>query len=306
MKTAVNVLLTLGTTLAYAHFADAQSRPRAVMPEQAQTIGPGEPKTPPEPYQPTTEFLLKWAKVNDPKRYQYAIDSGVTITPTPDGRSFILTWLPPGTTHEANPSPCPPLIVTLHGSTGWAFNEFYLWHRFAQERGLGIVALQWWRGRDADDYYRPNEIYPLLERALADLKLAPGDGLLHGFSRGSANCYAIAVIDRQRGQKFFSTVIANSGGYESSFPPNASIDRGEFGPAPLAGTRWILYAGGRDPNPKQSGLPAMRRTRDWLTGQHAEVALFIEDPQGDHGGFHHSPEHIRAALDVFANRPKPR
>jgi hypothetical protein len=29
------------------------------------------------------------------------------------------------------------------------------------------------------------------------------------------------------------------------------------------------------------------------------VDLLIEDPKGDHGGFHRNPENMKAALDVF-------
>jgi hypothetical protein len=298
MKTT-SLLFAMGAVVVLASLATGQNASPAARPLRLNADAQRGPQPPPDRYEPTTDFLLKWARSANSERYQYAIDHGVKLTPTPDGRSYVLTWIPQGTASQAPNRKCPPLIVTLHGSRSWAFDEFFLWHRFAAERGFGIVALQWWRGRDSEDYYAPAEMYPLLERTLTDLQVIPGEALLHGFSRGAANCYAVAVIDRRRGRKFFSTIFADSGGYAGDYPPNVAIDRGQYGAAPLTGSHWIMYGGGRDTKPDRDGIPAMRRSGEWVTKQGGEVVLLIADPHGDHGVFHRTPEHVTDVLDAF-------
>ncbi len=61
---------------------------------------------------------------------------------------------------------------------------------------------------------------------------------LHG-TRGSANLYAVAAIDKGRGRKLFSLYVASSGGVALDYPPTRSILDGRMGPRPLAGTNWV-------------------------------------------------------------------
>ena len=124
--------------------------------------------------------------------------------------------------------------------------------------------------------------------------------MLHGFSRGSANIYAITALDRDTRQNFFGLTIANAGMASPDFPPNLEITSGKFGNAAFAGTHWVMYCGEHDPNPNRDGCPAMRQTRDWVTKFGGTVDLLIEDKNGYHGGFHRNPVNVTAALDVFA------
>ena len=104
---------------------------------------------------PSAQALLDRARQANPTRYQFAIDRGASITATPDGRSFLLSWFP--TTRKNGRT----MIVTLHGSSSWAFDEFQLWYDVAQRHGHGIIALQWWLANDAapNDYYAPDAVY---------------------------------------------------------------------------------------------------------------------------------------------------
>lgn len=123
--------------------------------------------------------------------------------------------------------------------------------------------------------------------------------LLHGFSRGSANIYGVAALDRKTGNDFFSLVVANAGGAAEDFPFNRDIDRGRLGKSPFARTRWVLFCGGKDPHPDRDGCPGMSRTKKWIEGKGGSVALFIQDPSSGHGGFHLNKANVAKALDLF-------
>jgi hypothetical protein len=241
--------------------------------------------------------LFDKARAANPLRYQFAVDKGVQVFPTTDGRSFYLLWYPPNvsTTNQ-------PLIVTLHGSSSYAFDEFFLWQAEAAKRGYGILALQWWFGTgDAtSDYYLPQEMYAILETALRRQGNQAAKAMLHGFSRGSANSYGVTFFDRRAGNHFFALTLSNAGQAAPDYPLYAQIIRGDYGQQVFAGAHWAMYCGGLDPNPQRDGCPAMRNTADWLTQQGAKVELFIEDANAGHGGFHQNAAHINAALDVFA------
>lgn len=257
--------------------------------------------TPPPAATPTlvdvnTLPLFNQAKAADPDRYNFAVEKGAQFIPTSDGRSFYVLWTPAGFDQAA----LRPMIATIHGHASWAFDEFFLWQPYAQARGYGVIALQWWfgGGEALTDYYLPKEMYPIFDHALRNLQIEPGKVLFHGFSRGSANTYATTVFDWQT-NRFFGLTLSNSGGAAEDFPPNVDIINGKFGPMPLAGAHWAMYCGEQDPNPDQSGCPGMQAASAFVVRYGAVVDLFIQDPDGDHGGFHLHPANVNMALDVF-------
>ena len=73
------------------------------------------------PLPPEAQALLDRARAANPARYQFAVDKGAQILATSDGRSFFVLWYP------SNLQSTRPLVVTLHGSSSWAFDEFFLW-----------------------------------------------------------------------------------------------------------------------------------------------------------------------------------
>lgn len=240
----------------------------------------------------TMQSLLAQARAVHSDRYQFAQDQGAQIVPTPDGKSFYLLWIPQNFRGT--------IIAALHGHSGWAFDEFFQWQPFAASRGHAILALQWWFGGDdkPSDYYQPNELYPIFNAALREQKIQPGKVLLHGFSRGSSNIYAVTALDRDSHTNWFGMTIANAGMPSPDYPPNVEIANGKYGANVFAGTHWVMYCGYLDPSP-DSGCPGMRQARDWVTRFGGTVDLLIEDKNGDHGGFHRNPTNVNAALDVF-------
>ena len=242
------------------------------------------------------ELLIKKAAATRPVRYAAAIKSGVRLLPTTDARTFLLWWYPAGVP-KAERRP----IVTLHGHASWVFDEFRLWKKYAEERRFGILAPQWWFGKDESTkgYMTPQEIYAQVRKRFAREGITRGRAILHGFSRGSTNVYSIAAMDVHSGNRFFGLIIANAGSAIPDYPPTREIDEGEYGDKPFADTRWVLYCGKLDENPDRDGCPGMERTSRWIEEKGGTIALFIKDPKGGHGGFHQNPANIRRALEAY-------
>ncbi len=241
--------------------------------------------------------LIDKAKSNRAERVDYALKSGATVKLTQDQKSYVLTWFPEGT----DESHLPPIVVTLHGHGGYAFDDFYVWHPFLKQRGYGFMAIQWWIGdsEKTSDYLMPQEIYRIIDQNFKKLGVEPGRAMLHGFSRGSANIYPVAAMDQSLKNHYFSLFVANAGRANSGYPPVHEIEQGRFGERPFEGTHWVTFAGGKDTNPDRDGIPGMRETGDWIQRYGGTLDLAIEDPSADHGGFHRSPKNCEAALDVF-------
>ncbi len=243
------------------------------------------------------QVLLEKAEQMRGPRVEFARQHAAQISLTPDQKSFYVLWLPPGTDLK-NP---PPLIVTVGGHSTYAFDDFFVWYPFLKEKGYGLLALQWWLGENQSlhGYLTPREIYESLESILSQTGVRPGTLLLHGFSRGSANIYSIAALDRAGGRKYFRLIVANAGKPNRDYPPTHEIEVGVFGEKPFEGTHWVTFGGGKDPNPDRDGIPGMREAGKWIESYGGKVELAIEDPEGEHGGFHRNPENVKAAFDVF-------
>lgn len=229
-----------------------------------------------------------------------AIGRDAEVVPTQDGRSFFLVWEPQAVRGKPH-----KWIVSLHGSNGFATKDLEIWSPYLKDRNLGIISLQWWfgGGEKTQDYYSPFDIYREIDLLMRRMGIKPGDAMLEGFSRGSANIYAIAALDHNKGQRYFSLFVANAGGASLDYPPTRSVDTGRFGGMPYKGSRWITSCGERDPHPDRDGCPAMRRTGEWLKKLGAEVAFAIEDGREGHGAFHRNPQNANRALDWFSQNP---
>ncbi len=241
--------------------------------------------------------LIDQARKQRGLRVEYALKNGVQVGLTSDGKSYYVLWLPKGSA----PKDPPPMLVSMHGHGGYAFEDFYVWHRYLEKRGYGLLAVQWWlgKGERTEDYLLPHEVYRVIDDVMKKMRIKPQTALLHGFSRGSANIYPVAAMDRSLHNNYFKLFIANAGRANSGYPPVGEIENGRYGDKPFAGTHWVTFAGGKDTNSQRDGLQGMRETGEWLEKYGGTVDLAIEDPDGGHGGFHMSPKNCNAALDVF-------
>lgn len=227
-------------------------------------------------------------------RFADAIKLNPDILPTSDGQSFIVVW-------KATDKHPKDWIVSLHGTHGFATDDLAIWYPHLKNYDVGLVSVQWWIGADdtTKSYYTPVQIHREIDMALQKLGVQPGTVMLHGFSRGSANSYAIAALDAGQGKHYFSLNVASSGGVGLDYPPTRAILAGEFGDHPLRSTRWITVAGAHDANPDRDGIPGMKRTAAWLREQGATVIESIEDPDEGHGALQRNAKNARHVLDLF-------
>ena len=116
---------------------------------------------------------------------------------------------------------------------------------------------------------------------------------LRGFSRGAGISYEVTFHDRDRGNDYFALTIASSGGLpqERGLTFSKRLQAGEYGPAPLAGTRFFMYCGMQDDDTCEH----MRNTSEILEQYGATVERFIEAPNTGHYSYQFIPE----AIDLF-------
>jgi hypothetical protein len=274
---------------------------RAQLPPGAPPLPPSSPQLPPgAPPLPTTTStpsptalanevaLLARARSAAPDAVAFDEANGARIAPL--GDTFGVEWT----------KGAPWTLVSLHGHSGSAFEDAEHWQPYAASRGFNLIAPQWWVGTQdrMDDYLSPPALYHDIDTALRAVGATPGHVALHGFSRGATQTYALAALDAQ-GSRWFGTIVANAGGAHTDYPPTGEIERGRYGPTPFSGQRWILFCGGKDPDPQINGCPAMRETKRWLTDRGGTVVSLIEDPKADHGGFQRNPANVKRALDLW-------
>ena len=217
------------------------------------------------------------------------------ILPTSDGQSFLAIWRATGTNTPKH------WIVSLHGTEGFATDDLALWNSHLKGRDVGLICVQWWLGSGDTpaSYYTPQQINREIDLVLKKLGAQTNSVMLHGFSRGSANSYAVVALDAGRGRHWFSLAVASSGGVGLDYPPTRAILDGAYGEHPLRGTRWVTAAGARDPHPDRDCIPGMKRAAAWLKEQGAIVELSIEDPDEGHGALKLNPQNVRRVLDLF-------
>jgi hypothetical protein len=163
---------------------------------------------------------------------------------------------------------------------------------------LGVIAIQWRLGKTRKESYTPVSMYAQARALLRRAGVRPGDALLHAYSSAASRMYGVAWLDR-RGGRVFSLEIADAGGALPAYPGYRQVFGAPPGRKTLAGTRWVLFCGGRDPDPDLTGCPVMRRTRSKIVARGGTIALFIFDPRSSHAGFLQNVANTRAALDLF-------
>lgn len=217
---------------------------------------------------------------------------------TSDDKSFLLVWKPQG--EFSTPK---KWIVSLPGKEGFSTDDLAVWSKYIKNKDVGLISIQWWLGKNnaVTSYYSPEAIYNEVDRILQKYQVHPQHVMLHGFSRGSANSYALTAIDSGIGKKYFKLTVASSGGVGLDYPPNIKIDSSGYGKSPLRGTSWITVAGGKDPFPERDGYMGMRKAGEWLKSRQANIVMTIEDPNSGHGALMLNPNNIIRVLDFFLN-----
>lgn len=219
--------------------------------------------------------------VHNPGNVSYALTNGVQVLLTTDSSTFYLQWFPTGATPNTT-----PLLVTLHGSKGNAFNEFKNWHTTLQLHNCGIIALQYNKYTDIYDYsngyFHDDSIYSYIDSALTKINYPSNKALLHGFSLGSARTYAVIYNDIQSGKNYFCTTISNAGKIDLTYPLYNYINSI---PNVFLGKHWNLFCGPPEPPYTGGACDGLDFTQTWLQGKGAIVDIYIQDSLLGHNGF---------------------
>ena len=164
---------------------------------------------------------------------------GGGVFPVGDDR-YYLVWFPDDWESVTDRK----IIVSLHGTGGcaeWMLNHWY--QTSTAEHAWALVALQYY-DRQSKQYDDDAVIYQNLQTLWADLQShcpVAGSALFyHGFSRGSAQSFAVAIRDRAS-EQLFAAFIADSGCAGLNYPTlrDAPADA-------LAGARFWMWCGEND------------------------------------------------------------
>ena len=237
-------------------------------------------------------------KAKNTKRYEFAQAHGAQFVQSSDGQTVGILWFPAGLTNDPNKR----LLVSLHGHASLATDEFFLWQKYAEKYRFGIFALQWWDLGDEvnpRDYLKPNEIYRIVDNLAKDQKIKSGRAFFHGFSMGSANSYAVMALDRDIKRDLFGACISNAGGLEDDFPGNRIFLADPAKASIFKGTHWVMYCGEKENVDSRSGVNAMKASKQKVEALGGSVDLFIQDPTGDHGGFHRNSQNTESAMKAI-------
>lgn len=211
--------------------------------------------------------------------------SSPVIVPTADGLRYFMVGQPQGQNSKA----IKKIIFSLPGHGSTAEQDYEAWRPSITDNDYAIASLNWWdgSGETTADYYSPAQVLSQITAYLTQQGYDSADFVvLEGFSRGSANTYAVKSYDMLAATNVIDAVISASGKYQSDFPlaPGA-LTRSNL----YAGVPWILACGEKDDNPERDGCVGMNETKTWLTGEGASVLAVLYDPNGGHGAFHGSP-----------------
>lgn len=204
-----------------------------------------------------------------------------------DGQHSFLVGQPKG----QNSKQPRKIIFSLPGHGSTAKQDYAAWQSHIISGDYALASVGWWdgEGEKTTDYLRPDEVLAAIRAFLDTYGYAADDFVvLEGFSRGSANTYAVKAYDVVSGHPVIDAVISASGKYQKDFP--LTPDQSTYSGGRLyQGVPWILACGAKDDNPTRDGCEGMTETKTYLTGMGANVLKLLEDPNGGHGAFHQSP-----------------
>lgn len=203
---------------------------------------------------------------------------------TADGRQYFYYGAPAG---QNNASP-KKIIISLPGHETTAESDYAAWKSHLTGGSYALASLNWWEGGvdTKAKYYSPAEVVAQTRQFLTAQGYVASDLIiLEGYSRGSANSYAVIANDRGSGA-VFDAAISASGRYQSDFRWYEDKPNGTISPTFFKNVVWVLACGGKDPSPEQGGCLGMEETKTFLVAHGANVLAVLEDPNGNHGAFH--------------------
>ncbi len=226
-------------------------------------------------------------------------ENGGSVIPLSDDRFFIF-WAPEGWFESEDKK----LVLTVHGGGGCAETVFELWNDLSEDHDYAIIALQTAeKGQGAEEFIKeehysfdsPETMYELIKETVSELglycDLDNTDIIYHGFSRGSAVSYEVALTDYgEDGEQIFSAYIADSGGLPVELAEYLEKSQDSFN-----GVHFWLYCSENDQDGDR--CEGMKFSEEILTQYGAVVDEFYINPIGGHGLI--SLTHTRAESSAF-------
>lgn len=232
------------------------------------------------------------------------IDSGGGVRK--ETGKYVATWAPSAWFTSPNRT----LIVDLHGTGGYPEAEFNDFRSYLQQRNWGFLGISYLynANNDAGDYDTPVPILARINAALDEMRAACGSNItlhLMGFSRGSANTYAIAMLDRQAEGKI-NGVIANAGAWPPDagpLPPELLAVNGN--PMAMKDTRMWGWCGLNDMTHGYPMCDEMTTALKWVQDHGGTVAPgtpFVS-PDAGHTDFKNNPVAVDAGFTWIESLP---
>ena len=181
------------------------------------------------------------------------------------------------------------LIVDLHGTGGSPEESWGVdWGRVLPARNWAYIGLKY-----VDDTNGVHDdettLYTNIKAALDDIRsqcdLGKTTDVLMGFSRGSAQAFSIAALDRRDG-RLFAAIVHNSGAWIPGRPlPPTLRDIEERGdPSGFAGSKHFMYCGELDQSHEVPMCDEMSTAREFVRAHGGAVEPLFRDVRGGHGG----------------------
>jgi predicted esterase len=255
----------------------------------------------------THDLLGIWKQPKHARAFELVTGQGARVLNLPKVTRFAAVWKPEGYASGR-------IMVLVPGTGGTPYEGLKDEIGLANAYDVMLVGLQWFDPQ-SETYDDPADVYRNIETVLRYLSTTEQVPLtrvaLSGFSRGSAISYELAYRDLQS-NKYFDLVIAHSGAIrpDGRVAPRQQTDPGQFyadflndrlGEAPMAGTRFFLYAGEQDEQWGAEMAENMAFTRDRLLRAGAEVTDCIIDPEGGHMGYFLNSAHHELAVKRFVS-----
>lgn len=181
------------------------------------------------------------------------------------------------------------LIVDLHGTGGSPEENWGVdWGRILPARNWAYIGLKY-----VDDTNGVHDdettLYTNIKAALDDIRsrcdLGQTENVLTGFSRGSAQAFSIAALDR-KDRRLFAAIVHNSGAWIPGRPlPPTLRDLAERADMNgFAGSKHFMYCGERDQSHEVPMCDEMTTAREFVRAHGGAVETLYRDGRGGHGG----------------------
>ena len=219
---------------------------------------------------------------------------------------YVATWAPSGWYTLPNRT----LIIDLHGTAGYPEAEWSDYRTYLQQRNWAFLGISYLynANNDAGDYDSASGIYSRITTALTELRAACGTNItlhLMGFSRGSANTFTIALLDRQAAGKI-NGVIANAGAWPPDggpLPPD--LQTANSNPMSMKDTRFWGWCGLSDLTHGYPMCDEMTTALKWVQDHGGTVApgYPYKSPDSGHVDLRSNPDAVDAGFTWINSLP---